>query len=142
MTTTSEFITLIELLGEGIPNGQAAQVITDNELYGTTVIKKDNGLYNKRTGDPLMISSELLQTKFKIIKEERALTLGAFVEAYRDGKKVKIVLGDKHRILQNIDEDLPEELSFIEMMLSVKSVSINQVVTMEELMNGKFYVLE
>src|SRR5690606_11166682 len=97
METKAKFINLLELPGESFPNGQLAEVITDNDLYGVTVIKKDNCLFNHRTGDPLMITSDLLQTKIKIVSEEKEVSLNAFIEAYRHGKEVKIVIGDNYR---------------------------------------------
>lgn len=145
MTTATKSYTVLELLGSNIPDGTKAKVSTDNGLYGTTVVKKAGSLVNERTGESLILTEELLKSKFRLVSTEKKVTLSEFLDAYKDGKKLKVVLADHHRFIQKEDLDLPEEISDLltaiaNPFFAAKAFSTNDVLTFDELLAGEFYI--
>jgi hypothetical protein len=138
IATTTKSLTVLELLG--LKEGQQAIVTTDNDLYGTTVVKHNNTLLNVRTREPLALTSNLLNTKFKLILPEARVQLAAFLLAYKAGRKVKVEIGNRSRILQK-EDDLPEELKELFKTGPLAVFANSEVMTMKELTEGSFYVL-
>lgn len=128
MTNNKELISVINLF-EKEYEGKEVNVVTDNEYYGMTLKIKGGQLINKRDGNPLSASSELLfKTKVKL----------HFLEAYKAGKKVKIVhQGEEH--LFNTNQINKNEFSIINFLSSVHLI---EVITMDELLYGDFYIIE
>jgi hypothetical protein len=139
--TAKKSLTVLELLGTNTPEGTQAKVMTDNQYYGTTVVKHGGALLNVRNNTALPLTQELLQTKFKIVETETNVSLHAFLVAYDQGKKVKIELGDKFRTVEKRQGELPEEIKKILSLLPVKAVEADEVITFEELLQGKFYII-
>lgn len=147
MTTATKSYTVLELLGSNIPEGTKAKVSTDNDLYGMTVVKKDGSLLNDRTGESLLLTGELLKSKFRLVKTEKRVALPEFLAAYKEGKKLKVVVGDKQRFLQKeeltglIADEITSLLNAItNPAFAAQALSINDMLTMEELIEGEFYI--
>ena len=142
--TATKSVTVLDLLSTNIPEGQKAKVSTDNDLYGITVQKKGNTLLNVRTGDPLPLTSELIHTKFLLVNEEKELTLKGMLAAYEDGRKLRIQLGDKYRFIQKTTDEIPEELNGLidSFRLPLHAVSSDEVMTIQELIEGKYYLVD
>lgn len=143
MTSTKSF-TVLDLLAPNFPEGQKAKVSTDNNLYGITVQKSGNTLLNVRTGEPLSLTTELINTKFRLVNEEKKVTLSEFLVAYTQGRKLKISIGDKYRYIQKAQQDIEEELNQIidSFRLPLHAVSGDEIMTMEELIEGNFYIVD
>jgi hypothetical protein len=142
--TDTKSLTVFELLADNIPNGQKAKVTTDNELYGVTVIKQENMLINCRTGQPLPLTAEVLRTRFKPIQTETKVSLSEFLEAYQAGKKLKVVVGERCRYIQKPTKESLDSFQGIMDMLPVpvKALTPNDFLSFDELIEGKFYVVE
>ncbi|MEB2276959.1 hypothetical protein LAV82_23355 [Bacillus sp. ILBB4] len=148
MTTTTtnkatKAYTFMELLQGNVPEGQQAIARTENDLYGTTIVKKGNTFLNARTNKPLELTSELMSTKFRLVNKEEQVTLGAFLQAYNAGKQVKVEIGKAHRVLQKVEDDVPKELmGLFSLVAEVIGAPIpTNFMTMEELTEGKFFIL-
>ncbi|MGV7000234.1 hypothetical protein ACWA2C_16235 [Priestia megaterium] len=148
MTTTktnkaTKAYTFMELLQGNVPEGQEAIARTENDLYGTTIVKKGNTFLNARTNKPLELTSELMSTKFRLVNKEEQVTLGAFLQAYKAGKKVKVEIGSAHRMMQKSDSDIPQELSSLfSVVATVVGAPIpTNFMSMEELTEGKFFIV-
>lgn len=139
-TTTTQSFTFNDVLGADV--GTKFKVSTDNDLYGTTVEKTDDAIVNSRTGQPLALTATLVTSKFRVVSTDKQITLGAFLEAYRAGKKLKVEVGDKYRFVQKQDDILPEELKQLMKVLPIQAVGMDDVMTFEELTEGKFYIVE
>lgn len=146
MTIATKSLTALELLGTQFAEGQQAKVTTDNDFYGMTVIKRENALFNARTGEALPFTAALLATKFRLISNEKQVPLNQFLAAYDAGLKVKVELGDKYRCLQKQEEVISEELKGIIRHFHADIIPImptpNSVILMDELINGTFYIVE
>lgn len=145
MTTATKSYNVLELLGTNIPEGTKAKVSTDNGLYGTTVVKKDGSLVNERTGESLVLTEELLKSKFRLVSTTKKVSLAEFLDAYKEGKKLKVILNDQHRFIQKEDLELPEEISDLlsaiaNPFFAAKAFSTNDVLTFDELLSGEFYI--
>jgi hypothetical protein len=145
-TTSTKSYTVLELLGNNIQNGQKFKVSTDNGLYGTTVIKKEGTLVNERTGENLVLTGELLKSKFRSVITEQKITLEGLVDFYSEGKKIKIQVGDTYRYVQRKAE-LPEELkqllsAIASPIMKGKVMTSDEVITFEELIKGDFYLVD
>lgn len=140
MTTTNKSITLQDVLGAEL--GAKFKISTDNELYGTTVQKTESAIINVRTGEAMPLTAELATSKFRAVSTEQELSLQAMLLAYEDGKQIKIVVGDHYRFVQK--EEIPHEIKqFINSLpLPVKAFQENDVISFEELTQGKFYIAE
>ena len=145
-TTTSKSFTVLELLESNFPEGQKAKVCTDNSLYGTTVIKHNDSLVNERTGETLILTSELLKSKFRLVNTEKEVGLLELLNAYKEGKKVKIQIDNHYRVIQK-SNNMPEELkalleSIASPVMKGKVMTADEVMTFQELLEGKFYIVE
>jgi|GEM_PF-5839362 len=137
--TSTKSITLFDLLSDHFPNGQKARVTTDNSLYGMTVAKVDDMIVNCRTGEPIVLIKDLLNTRVQLIEAQKEVSLQEFLTAYKEGKKVKVQVGEFYRILQK-----NEDISFVSQDNPFMAIlmSPDNVMTMKELIEGTFYVLE
>jgi hypothetical protein len=140
MTTTNKSITLQDVLGAEV--GAKFKISTDNDLYGTTVQKTESAIINVRTGEAMPLTAELVTSKFRPVSAEQELSLQAMLLAYEDGKKIKVVVEDRYRFVQK--EEIPHEIKeFINSLpLPVKAFQENDVISFEELTQGKFYIAE
>lgn len=141
-TKKSQSLTVLELMGTNIKEGQEAKVVTDNHLYGVTVKKQNGALVNVRTQQQLSLTSELLQTKFRLVSKDTELTVPAFIEAYKAGKTIRIEVGDDSREVCG-SFTVPQ---YIRDLLQIRdeqiaSDFIQDFVTMQELIEGKFYLV-
>lgn len=148
MTTTktkkaTKAYTFMELLQGNVPEGQEAIARTENDLYGTTIVKKGNTFLNARTNKPLELTSELMSTKFRLVNKEEQVTLGAFLQAYNAGKRVKVEIGTSQRVMQKTDDDVPKEvMGLFSLVAEVVGAPIpTNFMSMEELTEGKFFIL-
>lgn len=137
-------LTLLEMLSE-TNQDQKAVVTTDNDLYGTTVIKKDDVLFNDRTNEPIPVTSVLLSSKFKLVSDEKEVSVQEALQAYREGKKVKISHEGDYRHIQLVEHNLPSHLQELvnllpEGMIEVVSKQVD-ILTVDEILDAKFYIL-
>lgn len=140
MTTATQSLTLVDVLGAA--EGSKFKITTDNELYGATVMVQSGTLINVRNGLPMIPTIDLIHSKFRAVKTEHELSLSNFLEAYRAGEKLKIVMGDRYRFIQKEEDDRPEELKQLMSILPVHVVHGGDFMTMEELLEGKFYIIK
>lgn len=148
MTTTqtkkaTKAYTFMELLQGNVPEGQEAIARTENDLYGTTIVKKGNTFLNARTNKPLELTSELMSTKFRLVNKEEQVTIGAFLQAYNAGKRVKVEIGAAKRVMQKTEDDVPKEvMGLFNLVAEVVGAPIpTNFMSMEELTEGKFFIL-
>jgi hypothetical protein len=143
MSTQAKSINVLELLSGDFPDGQKAKITTDNELYGTTVVRKKDSLYNARTGKAIPTTSLLLQSKFKLISDEIEISLSELVPAYKNGNTIKIQIGDSHRLIKK--ENMPEIQELLERISGALPFgqvrTDNEIITLEELEFGKFFLI-
>lgn len=147
MTTATKSLTVLELLSTKVQEGQQAKVTTDNDLYGMTVVKREGNLLNVRTGENLLLTNELLKTKFRLVNNEVQVPIGTFLKAYTEGKKLKVEIGDRYRMIQKKESDIPQLLREALDEITPPNFHINamrsdNVMTLEELTIGKFYIVE
>lgn len=142
MTQVKNVVTLMDLLENNSMEGKKAKIITENELYGTTVVRVDKYLYNDRNKQVLPISSDLINSKFKLIDIEKEISLDEFIRAYNKGQKIKIEIEDKYRFIQKESEEEQSPLSSIFSMFEIEAVSNTEFISMKELTNGKFYIVD
>lgn len=147
MTTATKSLTVLELLSTNVQEGQQAKVTTDNDLYGMTVVKREGNLLNVRTGENLLLTNELLKTKFRLVSNEVQVPIGTFLKAYTEGKKLKVEIGDRYRIIQKKESGIPQKLrealnEFSSSQIRMNAFISDDVMTLEELTIGKFYIVE
>lgn len=144
MTTTTTSFTLAGILGAA--EGQKFKVSTDNSLYGTTVVKQNGTIINARTGEPMALTAELIRTKFRAVSDKKPVTIEEFVAAYEAGAKVEIELNGRSRFLQIPTGEEAEIVQFVKSIASKNPfhelMLESEVVTMQELMKGTFYIVE
>jgi len=138
MTNNKELISVINLFEKDY-EGKEFNVVTDNNYYGMTLKIKDGQLINKRSGEPLSVSHELLfKTRVKLQETQKKVSLHDFLEAYKAGKKVKVVYqGSEHPFNTNQFE---KSEAFLPNLLS--SIGLIEAITMDELLYGDFYIIE
>lgn len=144
MQTSTKSFTLLELLATNLPNGQKATITTDNDLYGITVIKQDDALINQRTGCPMVMTSDFIKAKFKLIDDQpKEVDIAEFVAAYELGKQVKVTLNGASRILRKRSDLPPGMREFLEAASPVRAqiATQDEVLMIQELAHGKFYIL-
>lgn len=147
MTTATKSLTVLELLSTKVQEGQQAKVTTDNDLYGMTVVKREGNLLNVRTGENLLLTNQLLKTKFRLVSNEVQVPIGTFLKAYTEGKKLKVVIGDRYRMIQKKESDIPQQLrealdEITPPHFHINAMRSDNVMTLEELTIGKFYIVE
>ncbi|MCY9186532.1 hypothetical protein [Bacillus halotolerans] len=118
--------------------GKEFKVVTDNEHYGKTIALKNGQLINKRDGSVMAATSDLLlNTKVRLKDAHTKVPLNEFLDAYKAGKKVGVLYKETLRELNNSASKNPEEPLFG--FISV--IPFNAVITMDELLNGEFYII-
>ncbi len=118
--------------------GKEFKVVTDNEHYGKTVTLENGQLINKRDGSTLAATTDLLlNTKVRLKEAHTKVPLNEFLDAYKTGKKVGVLYKNSLRELSNSAPKNPEESLFS--FISV--IPFNTVITMDELLNGEFYII-
>lgn len=139
MTTTNKTsFTLQDVLEAEV--GDTFRISSENELYGTTVEKAEHGIINHRTKEVMPLTAELVTSKFRsLVKQE--LTLEAMLEAYHAGRKIRIELDERYRIVQK--ESIPTEIQeFINNLpLPLQAYQESDMISFEELTNAKFYLV-
>lgn len=149
---SNKSVGVMELLSNQYPEGQVAKVSTDNDFYGVTVVKQGGILVNERTGSALPLSADLMQTKFRIaLPEKKELSIMEALDLYEEGKKIKVELGDRYRFIQkpgseSFEQFLGQQIgnALTSMMndssTGVKALSGDEVLTIKEIRNGKYYM--
>lgn len=138
--------TALGLLGDNFPNGTQARVTTDNDFYGITVEKRNGLLVNVRDNQPLVLHEMLLKTKFKIVNTDQEVTLLEFLAAYKENKKLKVEMPNgAFRYIQK--ESNSEEKAVLQLMKQiapsfVQAASGNEIISFDELLEGKFYIVK
>ncbi|MBU5262056.1 hypothetical protein [Bacillus atrophaeus] len=124
-------------LGEDY-QGKEFKVVTDNEHYGKTITFKDGQLIDKRKGLPMLATIDLmLKTKVKFQESETKVSLDEFLEAYKLGKKVKIIYkGQSREFVKS-----PEELNELPGFELISILPLNKIITLNTLLYGEFYII-
>lgn len=131
----SDVVSLHELLLDDKLDGAKATAISNNVLFNITFIRDGNTLINERTGKPALITKELLQSKFKLVNEEKEVTINEMLQAYQQGKKIKIEFKHYNRYIQR--QTYP-----VCGYQTATSTDKLELLTIDELMYGKFYIVE
>lgn len=84
-----------------------------------------------------------MQSKFKLISNEIEIGIAEMVQAYQNGNTIKIVTGDSHRHIKKFEApELEQLMEAISGVLPFGQLKTDQeVVTMEELAKGKFFII-
>lgn len=137
--TATKSFTLLEVLESEV--GAKFKISTDNDLYGTTVIKTETALLNDRTGVIMPLTAELYNSKFRVVSSEKEVTLHDMLVAYEEGKKIRIDFEDKYRFIQKQEVELPEGLKQLMTLFPLQAITGDEVMTMNEILNAKFYIV-
>lgn len=148
---TKKPIRVMELFNLGKEyQGKEFKVVTDNEHYGKTITVKNGQLINKRDGLTMAATSDLLfNTKVRIKDSKIKVSINDFLAAFKEGKKVGIAFKNEFRELDKSSnkhlKELREELSNVHVLGNISVVSsvlsYDEIITMDELLYGEFYIL-